>query len=486
MRYGAGYRLIQINGRAKLGTSRISLIHIKRQEASYRENNLWFAQEEPSATPAIQEGVLIMRRSLLAITFASIAGLVSGIGDATCATDAREHEHRDEARGPSVQLGPRPFFLVNDMTDSRLKRELLSCASRKTRYSRSDFSIGHRGAALQFPEHTQESYEAGALMGAGILECDVTFTKDKELVCRHAQNDLHTTTNILATPLAAKCTTPFTPAVIDAAGNLVTPASAECRTSDITLAEFKTLRGKMDAFNPRGRTVAEYMAGTANFRTDLYAGPSSGTLMTHKESIELFKRLGVKMTPELKSPSVAMPFNEFTQEAYAQKMIDEYKQARVPPRRVFPQSFNKADVLYWIAKEPAFGKQAVYLDNAEVVTDLPGFAELAGYKAQGINIVAPPIFALLATDASGNIVPSEYAHNAKAAGLDIITWTLERSGILADGNNGFYYQTFDSAVTREGDMMRVLDVLARRVGILGIFSDWPATVTFYANCMGLD
>ena len=34
-------------------------------------------------------------------------------------------------------------------------------------------------------------------------------------------------------------------------------------------------------------------------------------------------------------------------------------------------------------------------------------------------------------------------------------------------------------------MMRVLDVLAQQVGILGIFSDWPATVTFYANCVGL-
>jgi glycerophosphoryl diester phosphodiesterase len=51
-------------------------------------------------------------------------------------------------------------------------------------------------------------------MGAGIVECDVTFTKDKELVCRHAQNDLHTTTNILATPLAAKCVQPFTPATL--------------------------------------------------------------------------------------------------------------------------------------------------------------------------------------------------------------------------------------------------------------------------------
>ncbi|TNY08261.1 glycerophosphodiester phosphodiesterase family protein, partial [Escherichia coli] len=90
----------------------------------------------------------------------------------------------------------------------------------------------------QFPEHTRESYEAAARMGAGIVECDVTFTKDKELVCRHAQNDLHTTTNILATPLAAKCIKPFTPAVFDANGTLVAPAAAECRTSELTLAEF--------------------------------------------------------------------------------------------------------------------------------------------------------------------------------------------------------------------------------------------------------
>ena len=57
---------------------------------------------------------------------------------------------------------------------------------------------------------------------------------------------------------------------------------------------------------------------------------------------------------------------------------------------------------------------------------------------------------------------SRYARQAKKAGLDIITWTLERSGMLADGNNGFYYQTFDTAIKREGDMMKVLDVLPGR------------------------
>ena len=47
------------------------------------------------------------------------------------------------------------------------------------------------------------------------------------------------------------------------------------------------------------------------------------------------------------------------------------------------------------------------------------------------------------------------------------------------------YQTIHSAIERDGDVYRVLDVLAREVGIRGIFSDWAATVTYYANCMGV-
>ncbi|MEO5695900.1 MAG: glycerophosphodiester phosphodiesterase family protein, partial [Burkholderiaceae bacterium] len=311
-----------------------------------------------------------MKRTLFTLALAVVAGLLPGLAQADRDHDRNHDEHRDDGKRQSVQLGPRPFFLVNDMADSPLKERLLACTNRET-FKRTDFSIGHRGASLQFPEHTRQSYEAAARMGAGIVECDVTFTKDKELVCRHAQNDLHTTTNILATPLAQKCIRPFTPATFDANGKRITAASAECRTSEITLAEFRTLRGKMDASNPNARTVDEYLGGTANFRTDLYSGPSSGTLMTHKESIELFKQLGVKMTPELKSPSVTMPFDGFTQEAYAQKMIDEYKQARVPPQNVWAQSFDKNDVLYWVRNEPKFGRQAVYLDDANNVAQLP-------------------------------------------------------------------------------------------------------------------
>lgn len=436
---------------------------------------------------------LLLRASLAVLaSLASLAGCDDASSPAPLATDeaaptelrfgeVKARGHRPPPRGVSnIQLGTRPYYLVEDMDEGPLKRRLQTCSEGPFR--KSDFSIGHRGAALQYPEHTKESYVAAARMGAGILECDVTFTKDRQLVCRHSQCDLHTTTNILAIPeLAAKCTQPFRPA------NPVTgtPASAMCCTSDITLAEFRTLCGKMDAANPAATTVAQYLDGTPRFRTDLYA--TCGTLMTHAESIELFDDLGAKFTPELKAPSVAMPYEgDYTQEQYAQQLINEYKAARISPSRVFPQSFRLGDVLYWIGHEPRFGRQAVFLDDR---VDQPGgyeaaVASLPQLAAQGVKIVAPPMWALLTLDAAHKIAPSTYATTARANGLDLITWTLERSGLLVSGG-GYYYQSVASVIDNDGDMLEVLDVLARRVGIRGMFSDWPATVTYYANCMGL-
>ncbi|MGD2117898.1 MAG: glycerophosphodiester phosphodiesterase family protein [Chromatiales bacterium] len=437
-----------------------------------------------------------MKLSTLAVAiaatlmFSGTAVFAKGKND----TDWNSHKHHDKDKShwskkhtpKPVQLGPRPLYLVNDMEDSRLKKALKSCE--KGPFYKSDFSIGHRGAAMQFPEHTKESYEAAAAMGAGIVECDVTFTKDRELVCRHSQCDLATTTNILATPLATKCSEPFTPATLNIDGTVAVPASAKCCTSDITVAEFKTLKGKMDAANPAATTVDQYLNATPSWRTDLYTG--NGTLMTHMESIKLFKKLGVKMTPELKSPSVEMPYEgDYTQEDYAQQMIDEYKKAHVSPRKVWAQSFNVDDVRYWIQNEPAFGWQAVYLDgryddptfdHTNPATWSPSMYELV---ADGVKVIAPPMWMLLKVE-NGKVVPSTYAIAAKSAGLDIIAWTFERSGLLQSGG-GWYYQTISSVIDDDGQKMEVLDVLAKDVGILGIFSDWPASVTYYANCMGI-
>lgn len=431
-------------------------------------------------------------RSLSLLLMSTLMLPVSSIATAESTVNSTVNRNINKV----AQLGPRPFYLVNDMDRSNLKNRLQYCAKNTKKFKKSNFSIGHRGAAMQFPEHTKESYEAAAKMGAGILECDVTFTHDRELVCRHSQCDLHTTTNILATDLASKCSVPFTPAN-PATG---TPATAKCCTSDITLAEFKTLKGKMDASNPAATTVEEYLGGTPNWRTDLYTG--NGTLMSHKESIELFTKLGVKMTPELKSPSVEMPYLGFySQQDYAQQMINEYKEAGVKPKKVFAQSFNLDDVKYWIENEPRFGNQAVYLDgrydnpefdHREPATWEPSMKELVD---SDVKIIAPPMWMLLDVNNRGKIVPSLYAKKARLAGLDIITWTLERSGILKNENGtggGWYYQTLNGSnsskqgiINNDGDAMVALDVLAKKVGVLGVFSDWPATTSFYANCMGI-
>ena len=381
-----------------------------------------------------------------------------------------------------IQFGVRPFYLIDAMKDGPLKSKLRSCSGMTPRQSL--FSIAHRGAPLEFPEHTVQSNKAAALMGAGIFECDVTFTKDKQLVCRHAQNDLQETTNILLTNLKEKCAKPFV------AAHGEEPAVAECRTTDITLGEFKTLRGKMDGFNKNAKDIQSYMAGTPPWRTELYS-EAGGTLLTHQESISLFKQFRGKFTPELKEAVVPMPYLGFTQEQYAQALINDYKKAGIPPKDVFPQSFNLNDVIYWIQNEPEFGKQAIYLDGRYSQKEFnaakpellkPTMKEL---YAKGVRYIAPPIWVLLTIGSNGEIIPSAYAKAAKDAGLNIITWSLERDGPMNKGG-AWYHQSIKSAINSDGQIYEVLDVLAKQVGVKGVFSDWPATVTYYANCMGLD
>jgi glycerophosphoryl diester phosphodiesterase len=404
--------------------------------------------------------------------------LAAALGATAAATSlARDDDHQHERR--SVQLGPRPFYLVDGMDEGRLKDKLSQC--KEGPFYRTDFSIGHRGAALQFPEHTEESYDAGARMGAGIVECDTTFTKDGELVCRHSECDLHTTTDIVATDLNQKCSVPWSG-----------PGSApKCCTSDLTLSEFKSLKGKMDASNPSATTAQGYLGGTASWRTDLYTG--RGTLMTLRESLALNERNGVKHTPELKGGDpnrIAQIFGG--QDKYAQKMIDELRAAGVDPRNVWLQSFDKRDVLYWVKHAPEFGRQAVYLDSIDPTANppIPRLAneELRQLRAQGVRYFAPPMPALLDIDERNNVVPSQYARDIKRAGFKIITWTFERSDLRGGASKAGFYYYFDpqgKAIKKDSDMYKALDVLAKQVEIVGIFSDWPATVTYYANCMGL-
>ena len=181
-----------------------------------------------------------------------------------------------------------------------------------------------------------------------------------------------------------------------------------------------------------------------------------------------------------------MPYmGTYTQEDYAQQMIDEYIEAGIPPKNVWPQSFNPPDVYYWVANTD-YGAQAVALDADDGSTESEVEDFINELVENGVQIVAPPMWRLVKPDASTplKMAPSHYAMYAKAAGLDIITWTLERT---APGLQGYYWQTLNVASVPlvDGDNYALLYVLAKQVGILGIFSDWPATVTFFANCYNL-
>jgi glycerophosphoryl diester phosphodiesterase len=384
-----------------------------------------------------------------------------------------------------IGMDPRPFYIIQNMTDSPLKKKLQSCQNGP--FQISQFTLGHRGGGtLQFPEETVEATLAGARMGAGVLECDVSFTGDRGLVCRHSLCDLHTTTNILLHPkLAAKCTVPFTPA------NATAPANALCCTSDITTAEYLTLCGKQDGFNASAKTVADYQYGTPTWRTELY--DTCGTVMTLDSYIDLVDSLpGYRnFTPELKTPpaNVPMPFKGYTQEQYARDMLNTFIKKGIDPARVWAQSFNPPDIYQWIKEFPAFGKQAVFLEENgdDAKTFVTAVAALAGYRAKGVNIIAPPFGYLITTLDNKTIVPSAYAREAKRLGLDIITWTFERSGPLASvlSRGEYYYERVAPALHSDGQMYEVLDVLANQIGIKGIFSDWASTVVYFANCFGL-
>jgi glycerophosphoryl diester phosphodiesterase len=436
-----------------------------------------------------------MHKALFAAGFAAALVVSNQVAIADGHDDGAD-DRQDESE--NIQVGPRPFYLVDGMDDSALKSRLLSCKDEPVH--RTNFSIGHRGAALQFPEHTRESYQAAARMGAGIVECDVTFTGDGTLVCRHAQNDLATTTNILLTPLASTCIKPFTPATFDAGGHMLTPASAECRTSELTVREFKSLRGKMDSFNPAARTAQEFQGGVPSWRTEVNTG--RGTMMTMRESIELNERNGVKHTPELKEGDAAVIARVFGGQAqYAQRFADELRDAGVDPKDAFSQSFNVNDILYWINHTP-YGRQATFLvdyddvannillfdtTGRQLVSRADQLAFFRQLRRAGVQIVAPAMPALLGVNGN-RVVPSQLAMDLKGMGYDIITWTFERADLRGGASTAGFYYDFDpagAAIKKDSDMYKALDVLARQVGILGIFADWPATVSYYASCMGL-
>lgn len=413
----------------------------------------------------------------IAVSVASGSHASSETTGATAGSGNRASDTAVGQPGPSraIDVGSRPGELLDALRSGELKSSLQRCDASNVAPSR--FSIAHRGAPLRLPEHSREGYLAAIEQGAGIVECDVTFTRDAQPVCRHSQCDLHTTTDILATDLAASCSTSPNP-------DSATPyRDVRCCTSDLTLDEFSSLRAKRDGGDPSATSARDYLAGTPGWTG--HAPHDYGTLMTLPEFVALVEPTGVAMTPELKAFEPPNDDPRFDRAAQSRRLFDTFRTAGVEPDRLYPQSFELDDIRRWRDIAPDYAPRAVWLDGRyrtqaidpdDASSLTPAFDTLAEL---GVGYLAPPIWMLLTLDEQQRIVPSDYAIRARDADVPLLTWSLERG---ADGGGGFYYQSIASAYTGPADQLRVLDVLANQVGVDGVFSDWPATTTWFAHC----
>ena len=357
-------------------------------------------------------------------------------------------------------------YLVDGLAQGSLKTQLTQCLSLPLQTS--DFSISHRGAPMGYPEHSKEGYLAAIEMRAGLVECDAVLTKDKELVCRHSECDLHRTTNILKTELASHCKTPFE------SWRPGRSASAKCCTSDLTLKQFKSLCARSDYVDDRATTVDDYLRNKRPLEGK--ASVQCATLQTHRESVRLISSHDRKHIPELKrlDPQTLRSLN-LTVEQYAALLLKEYQGLGISPDRVFPQSFSWEVIEYWLTHYPEHARNVVFLD---------GRGRIAGFRSsqdsmnslykKGLRIIAPPIPMLVEVNDQGQLRRTRYADHALAAGLEVITWTFETRLSEVSG--------FSKV---ESDRIRVLEALKTEVNVRGVFSDWPETVTRYANCMNL-
>lgn len=383
----------------------------------------------------------------------------------------------------SIQIGERPLYLTDRLSDEALKTRLQNCVLSDIKPQ--PFSIAHRGASLFYPEHSEAAYLAAIRQGAGVVECDVTFTQDKALVCRHAQCDLHHTTDILSRPdLAARCRVPFTPYQADTDE----PATAQCCASEFTLEEIESLCAIMEGYDPQATDPQQFMRGGPNWRTELHGQCEKP--MSHASSIALIDQYNLMMTPELKAPEVEMPFAGFSRADFADAIVQAYVDADVAPERVFLQSFHLEDIEHWLQHWPQFARQAVWLDGRYTLPDFdpqqPDSWQMSmqALYDKGVRYLGPPLWMLVARE-DGAIVPSVYAREARNAGLKLIAWTVERSGSLEDGG-GWYYQTIADITNDASMVLKLLDVLKHDVQVEAVFSDWPATTTYFAHCTAED
>lgn len=211
--------------------------------------------------------------------------------------------------------------------------------------------IGHRGASGYLPEHTLESYKRAIDLGADFIEPDVVATKDGELVVRHEPN-ITATTDVATRPeFASRKTTRQVDGM----------AETGWFTTDLTLAELKTLRAKQPMAERDQSHNGKYAIPTLREVLDL----------ARNEGARVGRTIGVY--PETKHPTYHVTAGLALEDRLLKLLAEYGYTAKNSP--VIVQSFEVGNLKY------LRGKTAVRL-----VQLIDG----DGVDAQGKVTLAPP------------------------------------------------------------------------------------------------
>jgi glycerophosphoryl diester phosphodiesterase len=223
----------------------------------------------------LKSGALVVTAAFAAISaFASMAyadgdsRFYNGRFDEQYDGHGHHDDHGQKRNDPGVQLGPRPFYLVEGMDEGRLKDRLMRCEDGP--FYRSDFSIGHRGAArCSFPSHQGSARLAHAWRGHRRVRRDSPKTENwcrhDSVIAHHDQYRRH----VFECPVhKAVDGTRFEP---------------QCCTSDLHPAGIQDAH-RQDGCEQSERTRLRISAAP-RWRTDLYTGRGTCSA-TRKHSAE--------------------------------------------------------------------------------------------------------------------------------------------------------------------------------------------------------
>lgn len=298
-------------------------------------------------------------------------------------------------------------------------------------------NIAHRGSSGMYPEHTMEGYRHAIAQGADIIECDVSLTRDRHLVCLH-ESWLNHTTDVSQHPeFRHRLRTYDIPGV----GNVTNWFSV-----DFTLAELRTL-GKVQQHQYRDQTM------NGQFHI-----PTLGQYL----NLALEAQVGIY--PELKNPKWinSLEHLNLVDQSFETLLLDELRAVGMTERTdaCLIQSFDLETIVN-VANQTSL--RCIYL--TESTLDDEALRALAASSIYGVGIWKDQILPSYrkATGYKNRLGrPTDFVTRAHASGLQVHLYTLRNEDRYLAHNYG------------QDPHAEILTFLELNVD--GFFTDFPLTL----------